>query len=228
MLSGMLRGESLAVDTHPALSTSDSIVWTDRALMRPDQVCAASRYGGYSGATLRHPVGDRPCRPLTCGSDGRPWRCDRPGVLPPRCSRGPLGASRHTTPLAGLPRGADLMRRTPLMPGGEVLLLVGERPYTPGADHRSDTVPDARHRAGRTGSARPEALAWPRAGARDGPGTARAPLCGSDGTAHSTAPRGSGGLAQAAASAEESPRLARASAEAQDARRQPPPAGGER
>jgi len=57
--------------SHPALSTSDSMVWTDRALMRPDQVCAASRYGGYSGATLQHPVGDRPCRPLTCRSDGR-------------------------------------------------------------------------------------------------------------------------------------------------------------
>src|SRR5262245_26255447 len=84
MLSGVLRGESPAVDTHPALSTSDSIVWTDRVLMRPDQVCAASHYGGYRGATLRHPVGDRPGRPLTCGSDGRPWRHDRPGGLPPK------------------------------------------------------------------------------------------------------------------------------------------------
>src|SRR5262249_33307289 len=114
MLSGVLRGESPAVDTHPALSTSDSIVWTDRARMRPDQVCAASRYGGYSGATLRHPVGDRPGRPLTCGSDGRPWRPDRPGVLSTGCGRRPLAVPRHTTPLAGLPSGANLMRRTPL------------------------------------------------------------------------------------------------------------------
>src|SRR5215831_18081961 len=75
MLSGVLRGESPAVDARPALSTSDSIVWTDRALMRPDQVCAASRYGGYSGATLRHPVGARPGRPLTCGNEGRTGRC---------------------------------------------------------------------------------------------------------------------------------------------------------
>src|SRR6266446_4201902 len=173
--------------------------------MRPDQVLAASRYGVCMGATPRDAASDRRCRPHTCGSDGRAWRRDRPGApLTGRWPR-PLAASRHTTPLAGLPSGADLMRRTPLMPGVAVLLLVGSRPYTPGADHRSDTVPDARHRAGRTGSARPEALAWPRAVARDGPGTARAPLCGSDGTAHSTAPRGSGGLAHAAASAEESP-----------------------
>ena len=34
----------------------------------------------------------------------------------------PLAATRHTTPLIGLPSGADLMRRTPLRAGGEVLL----------------------------------------------------------------------------------------------------------
>src|SRR4029450_11373515 len=111
MLSGVLRGESPAGDTHPALSTSDSIVWTDRALMRPDQVCAASRYGGYRGATLRHPVGDRPCRSLTGGSDGRTWRRDRPGGLPPGCCRHPLAVPRHTTPLVGLPSVARLMQR---------------------------------------------------------------------------------------------------------------------
>src|SRR5262249_22968779 len=32
----------------------------------------------------------RPGRPRTCGSDGRPWRRDRPGGLPPGCWRGPL------------------------------------------------------------------------------------------------------------------------------------------
>jgi hypothetical protein len=37
----------------------------------------------------------------------------------------PLAATRHTTPLIGLPSGADLMRRTPLRAGGEVLLPVG-------------------------------------------------------------------------------------------------------
>ena len=37
----------------------------------------------------------------------------------------PLAATRHTTPLRGLPSGADLMRRTPLRAGGEVLLPVG-------------------------------------------------------------------------------------------------------
>src|SRR5215470_15722503 len=110
MLSGVLRGESPAVDAQPVLSTSDSMVWTDRALMRPDQVCAASRYGGYSGATLRQPVGDRPGRPLTCGSDGRPWRRDRSGVLLPGCCMPPLAVPRHTTPLVGLPSEAHLMR----------------------------------------------------------------------------------------------------------------------
>src|SRR5262249_24470746 len=37
----------------------------------------------------------------------------------------PRAAPRHTTPLRGLPSGADLMRRTPLRAGGEVLLPVG-------------------------------------------------------------------------------------------------------
>src|SRR5262244_3314909 len=125
MLSGVLRGESPAVDSRPALSTSDSIVWTDRALMRPDQVCAALRYGGYRGATRRHPVGDRPGRPLTGGSDGRTWRRDRPGGLPPGCGRRPLAVPRHTTPLVGLPSGANLMRRTPPRIGGEEPLPAG-------------------------------------------------------------------------------------------------------
>src|SRR6187397_3223411 len=110
MLSGVLRGESPTVDARPGLSTSDSIVWTDRALMRPDQVCAAARYGDYRGATRRPPLGDRPCRPLTWGSDGRPWYRDRPGGLPPGCGRRPLAVPRHTTPLTALPSSADLMR----------------------------------------------------------------------------------------------------------------------
>ena len=42
-------------------------------------------------------------------------------VVAPR----PLAATRHTTPLRGLPRGADLMQRTPLRAGGEVRLPVG-------------------------------------------------------------------------------------------------------
>src|SRR4029453_13429460 len=125
MLSGVLRGESPAVDARPALSTSDSIVWTDRALMRPDQVCAASRYGGCRGAPLRHPVGAWPGRPLTCGNNGRPWRRDRPAVLPPGGGRRPLAVSRHTTPLVGLPSGAHLMRRTPPRLGGEEPLPAG-------------------------------------------------------------------------------------------------------
>src|SRR5262250_1986405 len=113
MLSGVLRGESPAVDSRPALSTSDSIVWTDRALMWSDQVCAASRYGGYSGATRRHPAGDRPGRPRTCGSDGRTWHRDRPGVLPTGYCMRPLAVPRHTTPLVELPSGANLMPRAP-------------------------------------------------------------------------------------------------------------------
>src|SRR5262245_2736138 len=125
MLSGVLRRECPAVGSHPALSTSDSIVWTDRVLMRPDQVCAALCYGGYRGATLRHPVGDRPGRPLTGGSDGRPWRRDRPGGLPLGCCGHPLAVPRHTTPLVGLPSGAHLMRRTPPKIGGEEPLPVG-------------------------------------------------------------------------------------------------------
>src|SRR5512134_1531196 len=125
MLSGVLRGASPAVGSHLALSTADSIVWTDRALMRPDQVCAASRYGGYRGAALRQPVGDRPGRPLTCGSAGRTWRRDRPAGLPPGLGRRPLAVSRHTPPLVGLPSGAHLLRRTPSRRGGEEPLPAG-------------------------------------------------------------------------------------------------------
>src|SRR5215475_6604588 len=125
MLSGVLRGECPAVGSHPALSTSDSIVWTDRALMRPDQVFATSRYGGYRGATLRHPVGARPGRPLTCGNDGRTWRRAPPGGLPPGCGMRPLAVPRHTTPLVGLPSGANLTRRTPPRRGGEEPLPAG-------------------------------------------------------------------------------------------------------
>src|SRR5262249_41431428 len=182
--------------------------------MRPAQVFAAWRYGVSVGAAPGEAAGDRRCGPHTGGSDGRAWRRDCPGaLLTGRCSH-PLAASRHTTPMAGRPRGMELMRRTPLRAGREGLLPVGERPCTPGADHRSDTVPDARPHAGRTGSARPEAPVWPWAVARGEPGTARVPLGGSDGTVHSTAPRGSGGRAHAAASAAESPRLARSSAAA--------------
>jgi hypothetical protein len=77
------------------------------------------------GATPRDAARDRRCRPHTYGSDGRAWRRDRPrALLTGRCLRS-LAAPRHTTPLAGLPSGADLMRRTPLMPGGEGLLPVG-------------------------------------------------------------------------------------------------------
>jgi hypothetical protein len=77
------------------------------------------------GAVPREAARDRHCRPHTCGSDGRAWRRDCPGaLLTGRCSH-PLAASRHTTPLRGLPSGADLMRRTLLRAGGEVLLPVG-------------------------------------------------------------------------------------------------------
>jgi hypothetical protein len=77
------------------------------------------------GAVPREVARDRSCRPHTCGSDGRAWRRDCPGaLLTGRCSH-PLAASRHTTPLAGRPRGPDLMRRTPLRAGGAGLLPVG-------------------------------------------------------------------------------------------------------
>jgi hypothetical protein len=65
MLSGVLRGESSAVDTRPALSTSDSI-WLDGP--RPDAACpglVASRYGVYVASPPRHPAGIRPGRPGT-------------------------------------------------------------------------------------------------------------------------------------------------------------------
>ena len=77
------------------------------------------------GAVPHDAASDRRCRPHTCGSDGRARRRDRPGVLLTGRWPRPLAASRHTTPLAGLPRGADLMRRTPLRPGGEEPLPVG-------------------------------------------------------------------------------------------------------
>src|SRR5262252_5734980 len=83
--------------------------------MRPDQVLAASRYGVYLGAGLRHAAGDRRCRPHTSRSNGRAWRIGRPGLLPTGCCPRPLAATRHTTPLAGRPSDADLMRRTPLI-----------------------------------------------------------------------------------------------------------------
>ena len=77
------------------------------------------------GAAPRDAAGDRLCRPHTSRSNGRAWRIGRPGVLPTgRCPR-PLAATRHTTPLAGRPSGADLMRRTPLRPGGEEILPAG-------------------------------------------------------------------------------------------------------
>src|SRR5215510_4815135 len=125
MLSGVLRQESPAVDARPALALRIALGWTDRALMRPDQVCAASRYGGYRGATLRHPVGARPRRLLTCGNDGRPWRRHHPGGLPPGCGKRPLAVPRHTTPLVGLPSEANLMRRTPPRIGGAEPLPAG-------------------------------------------------------------------------------------------------------
>jgi len=93
--------------------------------MRLDQVLAASRYGVYLGAALRRAAGDRLRRPHTGGSDGRVGRIGRPGALPTGRRPRLLAASRHTTPLAGLPSSADLMRRTPLRPGGEGLLPVG-------------------------------------------------------------------------------------------------------
>jgi hypothetical protein len=77
------------------------------------------------GAAPRDAASDRRCRPHTYGSDGRAWRRDRPGALLTGRCPGPLAALRHTTPLAGLPSGANLMRRTPLRPGGEGLLPVG-------------------------------------------------------------------------------------------------------
>jgi hypothetical protein len=77
------------------------------------------------GAAPREAARDRRCRPHTCGSDGRAWGRAYPGaLLTGRCSH-LLAASRHTTPLAGRPRGTELMRRTPLRAGGEGLLPVG-------------------------------------------------------------------------------------------------------
>jgi hypothetical protein len=119
-----------ATEPHPCTSPptarcSLTLGWTDRVPMRPDQVFTALRYGVSMGAALRYAAGDRLCRPHTCGSDGRAWRRDRPGVLPTgRCLR-PLAATRHTTPLAGLPRGAALMQRTPPRPCGEEPLPAG-------------------------------------------------------------------------------------------------------
>lgn len=77
------------------------------------------------GVVPREAARDRRCRPHTCGSDGRAWRRDCPGaLLTGRCSH-PLAASRHTTPLVGLPRGANFMRRTPPRIGGEEPLPAG-------------------------------------------------------------------------------------------------------
>src|SRR5262249_39963213 len=131
--------------------------------MRPDQVCAASGYGGYRGATLRHPGGDRPGRLLTCGSDGRTWRRDRPGVLPTGCWRRPLAVPRHTTPLVGLPHGAHPLRPTPPRLGGEEPLPAGSHRCTRAAAHRWDTAPDERPPAAHTPSASPALLAPPAA-----------------------------------------------------------------
>src|SRR5262249_55475118 len=196
--------------------------------MRPDQVFAASGYGGYSGATLRHPGRDRPGWALTCESDGRAWRIGHPSVLPTgRCSR-PLAAPRHTTPLTGLPRGANLMRRIPPRIGGEAPRPAGSHPYTRAAAHRWDTAPDGRPPAAHTPSASPALRAPPAAAGQALHDRRPGPQCGWDGTAHTTAPPASGASAHAAASAGESPPRATSSVEARWIPCQPPRAARDR
>src|SRR5262249_19046566 len=71
MLSGVLRGESSAVDARPARSIWDGI-WLD--CPRTEGACpgfAASRYGVSVGAARRYAAGDRLCRPHTCRSNRR-------------------------------------------------------------------------------------------------------------------------------------------------------------
>ena len=93
--------------------------------MRPDEVLAASLYGvSIGGASVMRPVTGSAGPTLegamaVRGALAAPEQCSQAVVLRP------LAATRHTTPLAGLPSDADLMRRTSLMPGGEVLLPAG-------------------------------------------------------------------------------------------------------
>ena len=93
--------------------------------MRPDQVLAASRYGvSIGGASAMRPVTGS-AGPTLEGAMAVRGALGRPGaMLTGRCPR-PLAATRHTTPLVGLPSDAALMRRTALMPGGEGLLPAG-------------------------------------------------------------------------------------------------------
>ena len=93
--------------------------------MRPDQVLAASRYGVYLGPPpVMRPVPGS-ADPTRAGAMAVPGTSAAPEYSLQAVDPRPLAATRHTTPLIGLPSGADLMRRTPLRAGGEVLLPVG-------------------------------------------------------------------------------------------------------
>jgi hypothetical protein len=78
--------------------------WTDRAPIRPDQVCPATRYGGYAGGPAsRLPDARRRLpRPQACSGPG--WSVKSPSALPQAVARSPTADARHTMPLAGAPR----------------------------------------------------------------------------------------------------------------------------
>src|SRR5262245_14582641 len=135
MLSGVLRGESPAVDARPALSTPDSIVWTDRALMRPDQVFSAMRYGVYAALTLCHPARHTLCQPPDTGSvtERRPVDAPRRPRLPARATT--RLAPGRPPPDRPPPCRPALMRPVP-RPALAVLPHAGSPQCTPGAAHR--------------------------------------------------------------------------------------------
>jgi hypothetical protein len=73
--------------------------------------------------TLGHPYGIRPVTgPAGSTREGVmavPGAMAAPGHGTQAVVPRPLAATKHTAPLAGLPSGADLMRRAPPMTGGE-------------------------------------------------------------------------------------------------------------
>jgi hypothetical protein len=180
------------------------------------------------GAALRYAAGDRLCRPHTCGSNSRAWRRDHPGVLPTGHGIRPLAATRHKTPLVGLPRGADLMQRTPPRICGEEPLPAGGHSYIRAADHRWDTAQDGPPHAAHTASASPDPWGPPWALARVPCGRRPGPRRASDDTAHSTAPRASGALGHGGATAAGSPPRATSSAGERRIPHRPPRAARER
>ena len=102
-----------AVGSPPALSTSDSIVWTDRVPLQPDLVCSFTLWRFYEVT----PPGIPPVAParapvcsagkhMPCALGAPRWSCH---LLTGHHEAG----ARDTMPLRDLPGDMDVMRHAP-------------------------------------------------------------------------------------------------------------------